>query len=106
MTTLGYANERGYEGSSNRQSDGTKHCCEEPLRFSPFTKGRSDLLHVDTTNPDYLQEAGIPLSNETHGGEDVAIFATGPDAYLFRGSMEENWIFYVMADAFRLRRSQ
>ena len=59
---------------------------------------------MNTKDPDYLQEAGIPLGFETHGGEDVAIFATGPNAYLIRGSMEENWIFYVMADAFRLRR--
>jgi len=51
-----------------------------------------------------LQEAIIPLADETHGGEDVAIFATGPNAHLIRGSMEENWIFYVMADALRLRR--
>jgi alkaline phosphatase len=55
-------------------------------------------------DPNYKQEANIPLLAETHGGEDVAIFATGVDAQLIRGSMEENWIFYVMADALRLGR--
>ena len=103
MTTLGYANGPGYAGESNSQPEGPKRCCEEPRKFSPYTKGRPDLTGVNTEDPDYLQEAGIPLSGETHGGEDVAIFATGPNAYLIRGSMEENWIFYVMADAFRLR---
>ncbi len=69
----------------------------------PGVKKRNDLTGVDTTDPNYLQEAEIPLTNETHGGEDVAIFATGVNAYLVRGSMEENWTFYVMADALRLR---
>jgi alkaline phosphatase len=65
---------------------------------------RPDLSEVDTTNPDYLQEAIVPLGSETHGGEDVAIFATGVNAHLIRGSMEQNWIFYVMADAFRFKK--
>ena len=54
--------------------------------------------------PDYQQEAHIPMTAETHGGEDVAIFATGVNAHLIRGSMEQNWIFYVMADAMRVGR--
>lgn len=65
---------------------------------------RPDLTEVDTTDPDYLQEAIVPLTSETHGGEDVAIYATGVNAHLIRGSMEENWIFYVMADAFRFKK--
>lgn len=58
----------------------------------------------EVLKPDYKQQTLIPFGSETHGGEDVAIFAIGPNAHLFRGSMEENWIFYVMADALRLRR--
>jgi alkaline phosphatase len=102
FTTLGYANGRGYQGASNDQPAGPKLCCAAPRTFSPLTRGRFDLSSVDTTEPNYLQEADIPLSDETHGGEDVAIFATGVDAYLIHGSMEQNWIFYVMADALRL----
>lgn len=34
---------------------------------------------------DYRQDAAVPLSSETHGGEDVAIFARGPMAHLFQG---------------------
>lgn len=102
-TTLGYAAGRGYMGASNDQPIGPKKCCVEPRTFSPLT-GRSDLSRVDTRDPDYLQEAGIPMASETHGGEDVAIFAIGVNAHLIRGSMEQNWIFYVMADALRLAR--
>ena len=101
-TTLGYANGRGYEGQSNILPAGPKLCCQEPRTISAMTRGRFDLSGIDTTDPNYLQEAGIPLRNETHGGEDVAIFATGVDAYLVHGTMEENWIYFVMAEAMKL----
>jgi alkaline phosphatase len=103
-TTLNYTNGRGFIGANNLFPEGPKLCCTEPQTFQPVKKGRPDLTLVDTTNPDYLQEAMIPLRSETHGGEDVAIFATGANAYIIRGSMEENWIFYVMADAFRFKK--
>ena len=104
FTTLGYANGPGYQGASNDQPEGPKKCCVAPLTFMPFVKGRFDLTSVNVLDPNYLQEAAIPLASETHGGEDVAIFATGVNAHLIRGSMEQNWIFYVMADALRLGR--
>ncbi len=65
---------------------------------------RPVLTQEEVLKPDYKQEARIPFGSETHGGEDVAIFAIGPNAHLFRGSMEQNWIFYIMADALRLGR--
>ncbi|HEY2867522.1 MAG TPA: alkaline phosphatase, partial [Pyrinomonadaceae bacterium] len=94
-TTLGYANGRGYEGASNLLPAGPKLCCQQPKSFSPLLRAPFDLAGTDTTDPNYLQNAGIPLLNETHGGEDVAVFATGVDAYLVHGTMEENWIYYV-----------
>ena len=69
-------------------------------------QGRVELTQEAATAADHKQEALIPLTSETHGGEDVAIFATGPNAHLIHGSMEENWIFYVMADALRLVRKK
>jgi alkaline phosphatase len=54
---------------------------------------------VNTEAPNYLQEATVPLGAETHAGEDVAIHAGGPGAYLFHGVMEQNAIFHVMYDA-------
>lgn len=103
-TTLSYANGRGYPGATKELPEGPKECCEELSGVKGVTKGRPNLTKVDPTDPDYLQEAAIPLGSETHGGEDVAIFAAGVNAYLFRGSMEENWTFYIMADALRLNR--
>ena len=103
-TTLNYTNGRGYTGSGDGKPEGTKVYPDAPKDFKGITNGRPDLGKVDPTSPNYMQEATIPLDDETHGGEDVAIFATGVNAHLIRGSMEENWIFYVMADALRLGR--
>ncbi len=68
------------------------------------TGDRPVLTNPQVILPDYKQESNMPLKSETHGGEDVAIYAIGPNAHLIRGSMEQNWIFYVMADAMGLAR--
>lgn len=102
FTTLNYASGRGNTGATDRLPEGSKKYPASGIGLKPITKGRPFLTEETVTDPDYLQEGMIPLGDETHGGEDVAIFATGPNAYLIRGSMEENWIFYVMADALRL----
>ena len=81
-TTLGYANGPGWRGQAEEGK-------------------RPDLPHVATDADDYLPEATVPLESETHGGEDVAIFADGPMAHLIHGSMEQNWIYHVMRRAFR-----
>lgn len=60
---------------------------------------RPDLTNVDTQADDFKQQSLIPIDSETHGGEDVAIFARGPHAYLFQGTMEQNAIYFVMARA-------
>jgi alkaline phosphatase len=36
----------------------------------------------------------IPLSSETHAGEDIAIYAIGPGASLVRGTNEQNTVFH------------
>lgn len=47
----------------------------------------------------YQAQAAVPLSMETHGGEDVAVFAKGPLAHLLHGVHEQNYIPHVMAYA-------
>jgi len=83
-TTLVYANGPGYVGE----------------------EGRPDLAAVDTGAPDYLQEAIVPLGAESHGGDDVGIWARGPGASAVRGSVEQNTIFHFLLQASpRLRRA-
>ncbi|PCI48437.1 MAG: alkaline phosphatase [Alphaproteobacteria bacterium] len=60
---------------------------------------RGDLSNVDTKAKDFKQQALVPFISETHGGEDVAIYARGPSAHLIRGVVEENYIFHVMYHA-------
>ena len=57
---------------------------------------RPDPAAEDTAAPDYRQQALVPLSSETHAGEDVPVRASGPGADLFRGTMEQHTIFYIM----------
>lgn len=48
---------------------------------------------------DYLFPATVPLESETHGGDDVGIFAIGPFADYFAGVVEQNVIPHIMAYA-------
>lgn len=57
---------------------------------------RRDLSKVDTTKPDYMQQALVPLAGESHSGEDVPVYAGGPWAHLFHRTQEQNYIFHVM----------
>jgi alkaline phosphatase len=57
---------------------------------------RRNLENVDTTKPDYLQQALIPLAAASHAGEDVPIYAGGPWAQLFHRTVEQNYIYQVM----------
>jgi alkaline phosphatase len=91
-TTLGYANGPGAlfpglaDGQTEAEAAGT--------RPDPSTE--------DTGSVDYLQQAAVPLSSETHAGDDVAIYAWGPFAHLFTGTVEQNYIYHVFAHASRM----
>lgn len=97
-TTLSYANGPGYTGASNAQPAGPKKFNHEPSSVEPAV-GRPDLGDVDTQSPNYLQESLVPLKAESHGGEDVGIWATGPGSSAFRGTLEENVIYHVIVQA-------
>jgi alkaline phosphatase len=98
-TTLNYANGPGYTGASDQQPAGIKTYPHKPKSYKKEPHSRSDLQGVDTASPRYLQETVLPLDAETHGGEDVAIYATGPQAHLIHGVLEQNVIFHVMKAA-------
>ncbi|KAJ8722268.1 hypothetical protein PYW08_004670 [Mythimna loreyi] len=48
---------------------------------------------------DYAYPSLVPLDSETHGGEDVAVFASGPWQHLFTASYEQNVVPHLMAFA-------
>ncbi|OUL55987.1 alkaline phosphatase [Pseudoalteromonas ulvae] len=88
-TTVGYSNGGGFKdlGSEADADEGYYHS---------VVAGRVDLTAVDTTAPGFFQEAMVPLSSETHAGEDVGIYASGPGAHLVTGTNEQSYIFHVM----------
>ena len=47
---------------------------------------------------DYRQQTAVHLGSETHAGEDVALFATGPGAAHFNGIMEQDEIGQILAE--------
>lgn len=100
-TTLGYVNGPGQTGKTDRQPAGAKRYPHEPKQ-SLGDAPRPDLSDIDTEDATYLQESLVPLKTETHGGEDVPIYARGPSAHLVHGVMEQHWIYYVMRDALGL----
>ncbi|BCT91368.1 alkaline phosphatase [Lysobacter helvus] len=79
-TTLGYAN-------------GPGHVAPTPGHARP------DLSDVDTEALDYLQEAQVPMGAETHGGDDVGVWARGPGSEAVRGSVEENVLYHFLVQA-------
>uniref|UniRef100_F7EGD2 Alkaline phosphatase n=1 Tax=Monodelphis domestica TaxID=13616 RepID=F7EGD2_MONDO len=60
---------------------------------------RENVSTVDYAHDNYQAQSAVPLSYETHGGEDVAVFAKGPMAHLLHGVQEQNYIPHVMAYA-------
>ena len=76
-TTLGYANGPGYRNQAVRP----------------------ELTDELVADPDFLQEATVPMGSETHAAEDVGIYARGPGAQAFHGVLEQNVIYHVMAQS-------
>ena len=97
-TTLVYANGAGNTGASDHQPAGPKSLPHKPHDYAPAT-GRPDLRAVDTAHPDYLQEALVPMWDETHGGDDVGIWATGPGSHAVRGTMEQHALYHIIVQA-------
>ncbi|XP_048241155.1 alkaline phosphatase, tissue-nonspecific isozyme-like [Haliotis rufescens] len=58
--------------------------------------GRRNLTDDVTTKLNYTAESAVRQDLETHGGEDVAIYARGPMSHLFHGVHEQNYIAHVM----------
>ena len=88
-TTLGYTNGNGFRNLGDETDADAGYNL-------PIAAGRHDLSDIDTTSPGFHQEALVPLSSETHSGEDVGIYASGPGALLVNGTNEQSTIYHVM----------
>uniref|UniRef100_A0A1B0CIB1 alkaline phosphatase n=1 Tax=Lutzomyia longipalpis TaxID=7200 RepID=A0A1B0CIB1_LUTLO len=59
---------------------------------------------VNPNNFDYRKWSSyfpfyVPMDSATHAGDDVAVYASGPFAHLFEGTMEQSNLPYLMAYA-------
>lgn len=89
-TVLGYTNGPGYRGGPR----------VDP-RSDPFP-GRGGVPVSGPEDTEYLQETTVPLGSETHAGEEVAIYAIGPQSLQFQGTVLNSSIAKVMRSALQL----
>lgn len=89
-TTLMYANGPGYNYTIKSEDE------EED---DDFEVSRWNVTQDEATSWDYTQLAAVPKNAETHGGDDVAIYASGPMSHLFHSLHEQNYIAHAMAYA-------
>lgn len=75
-TALVYGNGPGYRGAPR---------VDPRLEVFP---GLNGVVPAGPGDPAYLQEAAVPFASETHSGEEVAIYAIGPGAQHFRGTVK------------------
>ena len=54
-------------------------------------------MSLISAKPDYIQESAVLLNSETHGGEDVPIYSSGPMSFLFTGTVEQSYVAHAMA---------
>lgn len=66
----------------------------------PNIRARGDdaaaLTDEEAQDPDFQQQAAVPMGSETHSGEDIAAYAVGPWAHLVDGVMEQHTLHYVL----------
>ena len=88
-TTVGYTNGRGFRNLTNETN-------ADATYGDDSVADRQDLTAVDTTATGFHQEATVPLSSETHAGEDISLHATGPGAHLAQGVIEQSVVFHII----------
>lgn len=112
-TTLGYANGPGYLGASDQQPQGHKTYPHLPESFQPIGQvdadadtGHAPLDDQRAADIDFMQAATVALASETHGGEDVPVYAMGPGSEQVRGVIEQNLLFRILVQSHPALRAQ
>ncbi|XP_059617755.1 membrane-bound alkaline phosphatase-like [Phlebotomus argentipes] len=71
-----------------------------PIQSNHYsTTGRVDPNTQDFSKWSSLYPFHVPLDMETHAGDDVGVFASGPFAHLFTSTMEQSHLPHLMAYA-------
>ncbi len=96
-TTLGYNNGRGFRDLGAETNADATYALDAVVG-----RDGQDLTAIDTSATGFHQEALVPLSSETHSGEDISLHAAGPGSQFVLGEIEQNVVFHVMNRARRL----
>ncbi|CAB3369090.1 Hypothetical predicted protein [Cloeon dipterum] len=84
--TLTYANGPGYNvHRKNGSIDSDEYLWNDPT------------LMEDRDETRYMHFAPIYEETETHGGEDVAVYAIGPQSHLFNGVFEQSYLAHAIS---------
>ncbi|WP_412840014.1 alkaline phosphatase [Aeromonas dhakensis] len=106
----------GYSAKGNKVLDLVKNgdgSTQNDVDGKPFTTlvfgngpNRADVRPTLTSDQvmadDYLQETGVKLSSETHGGGDVMLFADGAGSSRFKGTLDNTKVFGKLKEALGL----
>ncbi|WP_298440346.1 alkaline phosphatase [uncultured Ferrimonas sp.] len=98
-TTVGYTNGLGMAALGDETN-------ADAIYSHSNNNGRHDLSNVDTQSAGFHQESLVPLSSETHSGEDVTLHASGPGAHRAHGVIEQNQVFHLIEQALQLTAEQ
>ncbi len=93
------ANDKGYNFTTLTYSSGPGFYMNVNKETKDPSKPWIDATQFDIQSKDYQQLSKIPAKKAFHGGEDVAVYATGPMAHLFYGVHEQNYVAHVMGHA-------
>ena len=94
---------RGYrDGQPAKDADGKTYTTLVFGNGPNRANTRADLDSSAVLADNYLQETGVRLSSETHGGGDVKLFATGAGAKPFKGTLDNTKVFGLLKSAFGL----
>jgi alkaline phosphatase len=94
-TMFGYHNGPGHRRVTSPGAARVDPCVDTfPGPRGDIPKGPND--------PNYRQESAIPLGSETHGAEDVVIYAIGAGANAVHGTVKNTFVHDVMKNALGL----
>jgi len=77
-TSMLYGNGEGWQGDTDQT-----------------TTNRETITAEIAGDVDYQQQSAVPLSSETHGGDDIPILASGPMSHLFHSVHQQSYIAHV-----------
>lgn len=110
MTINGYSAKGNKVLDLVKNGDGSTQNDVDGKPFTPLMFGngpnRPDVRPTLTSDQvmadDYLQETGVKLGSETHGGGDVMLFADGAGSSRFKGTLDNTKVFGKLKEALGL----